>query len=279
MLRAGLSWLSRDHKLLANQLTARSGTLPDLGGVQENMPRLYLLDIEGTTSPMAFVYEALFPYARTRLAGYLANHSAEPELLADLESLAGENVRDLADGAPAIVGVAPTLPIDPETLRSCNAYLLWLMDRDRKSTALKSLQGKVWASGYKAGELQGEVFPDVAPALERWHRTARVAIYSSGSVEAQKDLFKHTGFGDLTPLISAYFDTRTGPKTDPGSYQRIADAMCIAAAESVFVSDSPRELDAARQAGMKTVLSIRPGNSPVESVQSHPVIRTFADLS
>src|SRR5258708_37806699 len=99
------------------------------------MPRLYLLDIEGTTSPIAFVYEVLFPYARARLAGYLANHAAELELLADLELLAGENSRDLADGAPAVVGVTPTLPIDPEILGSCNAYLLWLMDRDRKSTA------------------------------------------------------------------------------------------------------------------------------------------------
>ena len=143
------------------------------------------------------------------------------------------------------------------------AYVAWLMDRDRKSTVLKELQGRIWEEGYARGDLVGQVFPDVPVALSRWHADHRlVSIFSSGSTRAQRLLFRHSSAGDLTPYLTAYFDTTTGPKAEPSSYARIAERLRIAAEAVVFVSDSPRELDAARACGMGTRLAVRPGNSP-----------------
>jgi enolase-phosphatase E1 len=146
------------------------------------------------------------------------------------------------------------------------------MDRDRKSTALKSLQGKIWKAGFENGELKGTLFDDVPEALKRWSTDARVAIYSSGSVEAQKLLFRYSSHGDLTALISGYFDTRTGPKMESASYAAIAAAMRVAQEEVLFFSDSVRELDAARDAGCGTRLVVRPGNQPVDDAQGHVMI-------
>jgi enolase-phosphatase E1 len=242
------------------------------------MPTLYLLDIEGTTSPVSFVYDVLFPYARRHMKDYIFAHSGEPALETDLRLLAHENAIDRAAGAP-IIYLSQTLSQDPaEALQSSVAYLLWLMDKDRKSTALKSIQGKIWAEGYEQGHLHSDIFPDVPPALERWHAAARVAIYSSGSVEAQKYLFCFTGAGDLTPLIDAYFDTHTGPKIEAASYHKIAAAMNTEPAGILFISDSVRELDAAREAGMSTLLSLRLGNAPVPDRHNHAADESFDDL-
>ena len=242
------------------------------------MPNLYLLDIEGTTSPIAFVYNVLFPYARERMAGYIANHVGTPDLQADLRQLAHENAIDRSKGAPVIYYPQPLSQDPAESLKDSTAYLLCLMDQDRKSTALKSIQGRIWAEGYERGDLHSEIFPDVPPALERWHRAALVAIYSSGSVEAQKHLFSYTQAGDLTPFIHAYFDTRTGPKTDPSSYTSIVTDLNTEPAGVLFISDSIRELDAARDAGMTTLLSLRPGNAPVPDDHGHAAIRSFAGI-
>jgi enolase-phosphatase E1 len=242
------------------------------------MPNLYLLDIEGTTSPISFVYDVLFPYARRHMKDYIFAHSGEPALDTDLRLLAQENAIDRAAGAP-IIYLSQTLSQDPaEVLQSSLAYLLWLMDKDRKSTALKSIQGKIWAEGYERGHLHSEIFPAVPAALERWHAVARLAIYSSGSVEAQKYLFRFTGAGDLTPLIDAYFDTHTGPKIESASYRRIAAAMNIEPAGILFISDSVRELDAAREAGLSTLHSLRPGNAAVSDTNGHPTISSFDNL-
>jgi len=242
------------------------------------MPDLYLLDIEGTTSPVSFVYDVLFPYARQHMKDYIFAHAGKPALDADLRLLAQENAIDRASGAP-IIYLSQTLSQDPaEGLQSSVAYLLWLMDKDRKSTALKSIQGKIWAEGYDEGHLHSEVFPDVPAALERWHAAARVAIYSSGSVEAQKYLFHFTSAGDLTPFIDAHFDTHTGPKAESASYQKITVAMNTESAGILFISDSVRELDAAREAGMSTLLSLRPGNASVADYNGHPATHSFDTL-
>ena len=159
------------------------------------------------------------------------------------------------------------------------AYVHWLMDQDRKSTGLKSLQGKIWDEGYRAGDLKSEVYPDVSPALERWRRLGiDVAIFSSGSVQAQQSLFSNTAAGDLTRFIRVYFDTTTGSKTAPNSYARIVAALERAPSEVVFVSDIGAELDAALTAGMQTALCVRtPGPAP--SAGAHPVIRTLDDIA
>jgi enolase-phosphatase E1 len=149
------------------------------------------------------------------------------------------------------------------------------MDRDRKSTGLKSLQGKIWEEGYRAGDLRSEVYPDVPPALEHWRRQGiDIAIFSSGSVQAQRSLFTNTAAGDLTRFIRAYFDTTTGPKTAPQSYARIAAALERLPSEVFFLSDIGAELDAARTAGMRTALCVRtPGATPATG--GHPVVRAL----
>ncbi len=152
------------------------------------------------------------------------------------------------------------------------------MDQDRKSPGLKSLQGKIWEEGYRSGELQGEVYPDVLPALERWHQEGiDVAIFSSGSVQAQRSLFRSTAAGDLTRLIRDYFDTTTGPKNSPESYRRIAAALERTPAEVRFLSDVTGELDAARAAGMQTALCVRgPGSASMTG--GHAVIHSFDEF-
>jgi enolase-phosphatase E1 len=219
-----------------------------------------LLDIEGTTTPVAFVYEVLFPFARA--------HAREHLRREDLSALKREHEVDEAKGLEP-----PAWSDEPE------AYVHWLMDRDRKSTALKNLQGKIWLEGYKSGMLRGEVFPDVPPALERWRRHGLdVRIFSSGSVLAQRLLFSSTPAGDLTMLLNGFFDTTTGPKTEAASYSRIAAAFGCAPPEILFVSDVSRELDAARQAGMQTALCLRPGNS-TQPAHGHRTIASFDELN
>jgi enolase-phosphatase E1 len=152
------------------------------------------------------------------------------------------------------------------------------MDQDRKSTGLKSLQGKVWEGGYRSGDLRAEVYPDVLPALERWNRErVDVAIFSSGSVQAQRSLFRNTAAGDLTRFIRGYFDTTTGPKTAPDSYRRIAEVLERPASDVLFVSDVLAELDAALPAGMQTALCVRQGAS-IPPSGAHRVIQTFNQL-
>jgi enolase-phosphatase E1 len=235
--------------------------------------RLYLLDVEGTTSPISLVYEQLFPYARRHLQAFLREHGGEADVRADLALLAEENRADWNQTA------ADAPRVNVGDLDGAAAYLLWLMDRDRKSTALKALQGRVWKAGFEAGELVGTVFEDVPDALARWSAEARVAIYSSGSVEAQKLLFRHSSAGDLTRCISAYFDTRVGAKTSAQSYMAIVAAMEVEPGQVVFISDVVRELDPAREAGCETRLSVRDGNAAVADGHGHAVVRSFAEIA
>jgi enolase-phosphatase E1 len=249
-------------------------------------PRVYLLDVEGTTSPVSLVSEQLFPYAWKHLEAYLREHWDEVETRADVELLAEEFSAE-ADKKQILHFVQDDKSLfaqddkafeDGKPLDAALAYLLWLMDRDRKSTALKSLQGKVWKAGYEAGELVGTVFPDVAEAFERWSKTAKVAIYSSGSIEAQKLIFRYSSAGDLTPFITAYFDTRIGPKTSAASYRAIAEQVQATPKSILFISDMLRELDPAREAGCLTRLSVREGNAAVAEGHGHAAISSFAEV-
>ncbi|MGH9805087.1 MAG: acireductone synthase [Candidatus Acidiferrales bacterium] len=223
--------------------------------------RSLLLDVEGATTPISFVYEVLFPFARRRLESFLREHGEEEPVAADLRAL--EKLR-AAEGAAAAQSLAE--------------FARRLMDQDRKDTPLKSLQGKIWEQGYRRGELRGQVFPDVPRAFRRWRAQGRdISIFSSGSVLAQKLLFEHSEAGDLTPFLRAYFDTATGPKRDPASYRRIASSLERQPAEILFVSDVLEELDPARAAGLHTLLAVRPGNRPV-SQPHHATIISFDEL-
>ena len=235
-----------------------------------------LLDIEGTTTPIAFVHDVLFPYARERLEQFLGNPAHD----ADIDEVFQRFVAEHAQAAIRSENPPRLLPRDAAGwLNSVVAYAEWLMDRDQKSPGLKLLQGLIWERGYQADELRGVVFPDVAPAIRRWHDAGlRVAIYSSGSELAQRRLFESTVAGNLVPYLSGFFDTSVGPKTAADSYRAIANALRVDPSNVVFISDVTRELDAARVAGLRTVLSVRPGNAPQEQ-NGFEVITTFDGLS
>lgn len=235
-----------------------------------------LLDIEGTTTPVEFVYQTLFPYARAQVKAFLAAHLSSEGVRADIAGLREEHADDCRRG----LDPPPLRHSPPEGQReSLVAYIHWLMDQDRKSTPLKSLQGKIWEEGYRTGKLRGQVFADVPPALARWQRQKKdICIFSSGSVLAQKWLFAHTPAGDLTRFIRNYFDTTVGAKREAQSYERIAAALQRGPSEIVFVSDVTAELDAARAAGLQTVLCVRPGNPPQPAAHAHAVVRTFEEI-
>ena len=153
------------------------------------------------------------------------------------------------------------------------------MDRDRKSTPLKALQGRIWEAGYREGFLRGQVFPDVPRALRRWHSAGLdTRIFSSGSILAQKLLFGYSEVGDLTRYLKGYFDTTTGPKKDESSYRPIASRFGVAPESILFVSDVVEELDAARTAGMHTRLCRRQANAEVTDPHSHPTIHSFDEI-
>jgi enolase-phosphatase E1 len=232
--------------------------------IAQRKPSVMLLDIEGTTTPISFVYETLFPYARAQMREFLLKHERDEDLRLDIAMVAAENQADVPSGAPLIsASASPVEAFD---------YLVWLMDQDRKSPALKSIQGKIWEAGYTSGRLKSIVFADVPAALERWHNEgSRIAIYSSGSVLAQQLLFRHSQAGNLTQWIAAYFDTAVGAKAERDSYDKIAQALAARPEEILFLSDVPAELDAAASAGLHVRLAKRPGNREVSQVRHLPV--------
>ncbi|MEO6263788.1 MAG: acireductone synthase [Luteimonas sp.] len=209
------------------------------------MPRpVILTDIEGTTSSISFVKDVLFPYARRALPRFVREHGADAEVRRWLDMVATEHGGICSDD------------VIVETLQG------WI-DQDRKHTALKALQGLMWHEGYARGDFRGHVYPDAAAALRRWHDAGHtLAVFSSGSAGAQKLLFGHSEAGDLTSLFSAFFDTEAGHKRDADSYRLIADSLNHRPEDIVFLSDVVAELDAAREAGMRTVLLDRREDYP-----------------
>ncbi|NJK40967.1 MAG: acireductone synthase [Acaryochloridaceae cyanobacterium SU_2_1] len=231
-----------------------------------------LLDIEGTTTPIDYVFGTLFPFAHQGVAAFLASHSTEPEVQADIAQLRQDYRQDLAKGIdlPLWTGPDATAPVP---------YIQYLITQDRKSTGLKALQGKIWQQGYQDGRLQSVLFADVRPAFEQWMAAGKALyIYSSGSIQAQQLLFRYSEAGDLTPLIQGYFDTQIGPKQDSASYAAIAAQIGIPPAEILFISDVTAELQAAQKTGMWVLCSIRTGNRPLEST-FFPSIDSFHLIS
>lgn len=211
-------------------------------------PAAIVIDIEGTTTPIAFVHETLFPFARARLPTLLQRRAADPAVAAELAAVPG-----------------------PDKL----ATLLGWMDADTKATPLKTLQGLLWRDGYADGSLEGELYRDVAPALRAWQAEGRrLFVYSSGSIDAQRQLFAHSTDGDLTPLFEGNFDTTTGPKREPASYAAIAAHIALPPATILFLSDVAAELDAARAAGLLTCQLVRERDGTVPSGY-HPAASDF----
>jgi enolase-phosphatase E1 len=231
-----------------------------------------LLDIEGTTSSISFVYDVMFPFVRRELDGFLDQSWRTPACRAACEQIARDAGHDsLASLAGASDEAAQRSAVRDEVAR--------LMDADAKTTGLKQLQGLIWERGFESGELLAHVYDDVPPALLRWNGSGLdVRIYSSGSIQAQKLFFGHTEFGNLLAQFRGHYDTTTGAKREAASYTLIASEFHLPASEIVFLSDVIAELDAARSAGMRTVLVVRPGNQPVDEGHGHVAISNFAQL-
>ncbi len=219
--------------------------------------RAILTDIEGTTSSISFVKDVLFPYARKRLPAYIVTHSDTPEVQHWLHEAARE---------AGLVSAS-----EQEIIELLTEWI----DCDRKSTALKALQGMIWADGYKDSSFRAHIYDDAARCLRQWSADGlRLHVYSSGSVPAQKLLFGHTEAGDLTSVFSGYFDTEIGAKRESASYARIAEEIGFVPAEILFLSDINEELDAARAAGMQTILLARDsGGCPADS--KHRCVTSF----
>jgi enolase-phosphatase E1 len=229
------------------------------------MKPVILTDIEGTTSSISFVKNVLFPYARRALPGFVREHSGDPEVRRWLDAVATEGGGICSDD------------VIVETLQG------WI-DQDRKHTALKALQGMIWREGYERGDFRGHVHPDAAVALRNWHAAGhRLAVFSSGSVDAQKLIFGHSDAGDLASLFTAFFDTEIGHKRETGSYRRIAEALHEQPRDILFLSDIVEELDAARAAGMRTMLLDRRDDYPQPRAGAanggHPRVESFAQIS
>jgi len=222
------------------------------------MIKAIVTDIEGTTTSLSFVKDVLFPYARSHLAGYVQSHAQQSA------------VKALLDDVCTTVGKALT---QEEII----AQLLVWLDNDEKITPLKSLQGLIWLDGYQQGAFTGHIYPDVPLAFRAWKAAGlELYIYSSGSVQAQMLLFGHTSYGDLTPLLSGYFDTHIGGKREPASYQAIADQIGLPAPCVLFLSDIKEELDAAQAAGFATLCLCREG--VLADVPGHKVVGSFAGI-
>lgn len=235
-------------------------------------PRGILLDIEGTTSSIRFVYDVMFPLVRQELDGYLDSHWGEEELAEACEQIARDAGCQSLEQAVERAGGGDSRPW-------VRGQVLRLMDDDVKATGLKQLQGQIWRDGFESGRLKAHLYDDVRPALLRWREAGLdVRIYSSGSVEAQRLFFGHTELGDLLPLLNGHYDTRIGGKREPASYTAIAEQFGRPAGELLFVSDVAAELDAAAAAGLQTALCQRPGNPAPPAGHGHPPVSSFDEI-
>lgn len=210
------------------------------------MIKCVLMDIEGTTSSVSFVYDVLFPFFRENIDGAkeLSSNQINPIIQATKEQAAKEGIQ-------------------VNSLEECLDLLKTWSVEDRKFTPLKTLQGFIWKKGYEDGKIKGHVYEDVLDALDEWDEAGiQMAIYSSGSVQAQKLIFGYSEHGDLTDYFSYYFDTKMGGKKEIRSYENIAQEMQLEPYEVLFLSDVPDELRAAREAGMEVIQLVREGTKP-----------------
>ena len=222
------------------------------------MIKAIVTDIEGTTSSIRFVHEVLFPYARENIGEFVHANAEDLNVVSHLNDVRLEVGKDLD-----LDGVVDQL-------------VQWI-DEDKKITPLKALQGMIWEEGYYKGELTGHLYDDAIEYLRKWHdKGIKLYVFSSGSVQAQKLLFGHSDAGDLTPLFSGYYDTRIGNKREAESYRKIVQDIDLPANEILFLSDIVEELDAAKEAGMKTIMLVR-DESPATS-QSHTQVKNFSEI-
>ncbi|XP_022213343.2 enolase-phosphatase E1 [Drosophila obscura] len=239
----------------------------------ERVAKVVLVDIEGTTTSIGFVHDILFPYAKNNVEKFLEDSW-------DSSVEIKEIVRQLQQ-VPQFAEYTLRVPPTDVDVQVITGFVRYLIDKDLKVTALKALQGLIWQQGYESGELMGHVFTDVPGAFAAWREAGlRIAVYSSGSVAAQKLIFKHSVVGDLLTHLSAHFDTHVGHKQETQSYANIAKTLGEDPRHILFLTDTPGEAAAARSAGLQTIVLQRPGNAPLTDDQKsrHELIADFSSL-
>eukprot|EP00268_Persea_americana_P020416 TRINITY_DN2059_c0_g1_i1.p1 TRINITY_DN2059_c0_g1~~TRINITY_DN2059_c0_g1_i1.p1 ORF type:complete len:522 (-),score=105.34 TRINITY_DN2059_c0_g1_i1:115-1680(-) len=255
------------------------GVLNENHAVQTSS-KYILLDIEGTTTPISFVTDVLFPYAYDNVRKHLTSTCDSEETQDDIKLLHAQIQEDLDQG---VVGAQPIPPDDAEkevVIASLVANVEAMIKADRKVTALKQLQGHIWRTGYENNELKGIVFEDVPVAFEKWHAMGiKVYIYSSGSREAQRLIFGNTVYGDLRKYLCGFFDTTIGHKRESRSYFEISQSLGVdKPSQILFVTDVYQEAVAAKAAGLDVLIAIRPGNGPLPEAHGFKTIKSFSEI-
>ncbi|KAB2095775.1 hypothetical protein ES319_A01G063000v1 [Gossypium barbadense] len=286
----GLDWSTPDHGPIqvvkgvpsvdCRMNMSKKARIADSNCNGKPFPRCIVLDIEGTTTPISFVTDILFPYAQNNVGRHLSATYASAETQDDIKLLRSQVEDDLKQG---VIGAVPIPSEDAEkeeVIAALVANVEAMIKADRKITALKQLQGHIWRTGFENNELKGIVFDDVPEALEKWHASGvKVYIYSSGSRLAQRLLFGNTKFGDLRKYLSGYFDTAVGNKREKRSYVEITDTLGVdKPSEILFLTDIYQEAIAAKAAGMEAIISVRPGNSPLPDNHGFKTINSFLEV-
>jgi enolase-phosphatase E1 len=223
--------------------------------------KLILTDIEGTTTSIDFVHQELFPYSHLKLSSFVRTHHEE------------NFIKDILTETSQTIWHEENIHAD---LEMCITKLLKWIDEDRKHSALKNLQGHIWETGYKNGDIKGHLYPEVKENLLKWKSAGfKLGVYSSGSVKAQELLFAHSVMGDIKSLFSFFFDTKVGHKRETQSYQTIAKMTQLNPQEILFLSDIKEELDAAKSAKFKTIQLVRKSDV---IIGEHPTVKSFNDI-
>ncbi|KAF7822700.1 putative bifunctional methylthioribulose-1-phosphate dehydratase/enolase-phosphatase E1 [Senna tora] len=284
----GLDWSTPDHgpiqSVKSGQKIGRESDVSvkarKANGEINLLPRFIVLDIEGTTTPISFVSDVLFPYARDNVRKHLSATYDAPETQDDIKLLRSQVQSDLEQGVAGALPIPPDDAGKEEVIAALVTNVEAMIKADRKITALKELQGHIWQTGYENNELKGIVFDDVPEALEKWHAQGiKVYIYSSGSRLAQRLIFGHTNFGDLRKFLSGFFDTTVGNKREARSYTEISASLGVdKPSDILFVTDVYQEATAAKAAGLEVIISIRPGNGPLPENHGFKTINSFLEI-
>ncbi|KAK9688892.1 hypothetical protein RND81_09G019200 [Saponaria officinalis] len=287
LYQMGLDWSTPAHgpiksvtgvsKSVDRAVSAKAGTVDS--NPAEPL-RCIVLDIEGTTTPISFVTDILFPYARDNVGRHLSSTYETPETQDDIKLLRAQVQEDLEAGVAGAVPIPSENEGKEEVVAALVANVAAMIKADRKITALKQLQGHIWRTGFQNNEIEGVVFDDVPEALERWHASGiKVYIYSSGSRLAQRLIFGNTKFGDLRKYLSGFFDTYVGNKRETRSYVEISQSLGVDnPSQILFVTDVYQEATAAKAAGLEVIISVRPGNGPLPDNHGFKIVNSFAEI-
>ncbi|CAN1845504.1 Probable bifunctional methylthioribulose-1-phosphate dehydratase/enolase-phosphatase E1 [Linum perenne] len=294
--KMGIGWSTPSHGLIQHSRpTLRRGPIQQVRGAMsaplkaglkssshnsEPLPRCILLDIEGTTTPITFVFDVLFPYARDNVGKHLSATYETEDTRADIKLLRSQVEDDLAQGVKGAVPIPPGDAGKDAVIAALVANVEAMIKADRKITALKQLQGHIWRTGFQNNELKGVVYDDVPEALKSWHALGiKTYIYSSGSRLAQRLIFGNTTAGDLRQFLSGFFDTNVGAKRESSSYIQISESLGVDnPSEILFLTDVVQEAVAAKAAGLKALISVRPGNAPLPENHGFETINSFLEV-